>query len=191
MNPEPTTIDSDEDFHAYANETFSRVLAGMHIIEDAVSGRTLSSEHRRQLERHIERLRAPAERVYEDMRLKLATASEPTTYGSRLKAWVVSPWSQMFNWPFIAVALTQAAQGKVGGLVAFVGAAALLTFVPPLIDGPPPTLQRERASIAFIVAATVVVVALLLLFGLLAAIVGLVICIAAFLLGQSFASPSS
>lgn len=113
MNPPPRRVESDADKHAWMDETFRRVMGGWQVIEDVAAGRSLDSTARQTLDIHIERLKPAAERVYEDLRMKLATAPAPPPpeqdYGERLKAWASSPGYGLLGGPFLSGLVTQTA----------------------------------------------------------------------------------
>jgi hypothetical protein len=77
MNPQPREVLSDDDEQAWMNDTFKRVMGGWHYWEDAAAGRSLNIDGRRALDVLIDELRPAARRVYEDVRLKLASAPPP------------------------------------------------------------------------------------------------------------------
>lgn len=75
MNPEPKQVESDEDEHAWMDETFKRVAGGWFYVQDAVAGRPLDERGRQALDVHVNRLKPAAERVYEGLRMKAAGSS--------------------------------------------------------------------------------------------------------------------
>ena len=169
MNPAPTEVETDADEHAWMNELFKRVAGGWHVIESAAAGRTLDSRARETLDSHISRLKPPVERVYEDLRMKLAITPAPPAptpdYGERLKAWTLSPGYQLLGGPCISGAITQAVMGQSRGLLLFLLMAVVALLVPPAVR-PAPAISYTRVSIAFIVGASAAVVVALIAGGL-------------------------
>jgi hypothetical protein len=190
MNPEPRQVETDEDEHAWMDETFKRVLGGWHVIEDAAAGRTLDSTHEQMLRHHITRLKPAAERVYEDIRLKLATAPPAAPlpaprrgYGERVLRWLRSPEYALLGGACIGPAIAQLVTGESNGFWVFVALALVFLLVPPALTRPP-TMTYTRISVAFIVAGSGVVVAALLLGGLGVALVAFALVALAFLAGR-------
>jgi hypothetical protein len=169
MNPQPREIHTDEDRMAWMGETLKRVSGGWHVIERAASGHSLDSNDKRTLELVIERLKPAAERVYEDLRLKLATTPPPPAparvYWQRVGDWVQSSGFQLLGGACLSTALAGVLSGQ--------GVAAAVFFVLFLAGGllPPalaslPAITFTRASIAFTVVTTVASVVLLVAVGL-------------------------
>jgi hypothetical protein len=161
MNPEPTVIETDDDQHAWMNEMFKRVAGGWHVIETAAAGRSLDSRARETLNSLVARLKPPAERVYEDLRMKLAITPEPAVrrpdYGERLKAWTLSPGYQLLGGPCIGGVITQAVMGQSKGLVLFLVLTVLALLIPPALRSLP-AISYTRTNIAFIAGASVAVI---------------------------------
>lgn len=187
MNPQPWQVKTEADEHAWMGETFRRVTGGWHVIEDVAAGRQLDSNAQRALDLHIERLKPAAERVYEDMRMKLATAPAPPPpeqdYGARLKVWLLSPGYQLVGGPCVSGLITQAATGEAEGVVLFGIGAVLFLLVPPALRQGV-TVPRTLTSVGFIVMASVAVVVSLLVSGLGLALLAFALLVGAFLLGQ-------
>lgn len=73
-NPAPVTIVTDEDFHDYANAMFVMANEGLFsLFSKALYEGRLSAEEAEQLEEVVERLRALADRLFEDVRRRLGT----------------------------------------------------------------------------------------------------------------------
>jgi hypothetical protein len=191
MNPAPREVESDADQHAWMGEMLRRVSGGWHVIESAAAGRTLDSRERETLESVVQRLKPPAERVYEHVRLKLATAPEPPAptpdYGARLKTWTLSPGYQLLGGPCLSVAITQAVMGESKGIVLFVVLAALALLIPPALRRPP-AVSYTRVSVAFIVGASAAVVVAFVAGGLGVALLIFAVVVLAFLAGRNSTS---
>lgn len=187
MNPAATEVHTDDDEHAWMNDVFKRVGGGWHVIEDAASGRPLDSRAIETLEHHIAKLKPAAERVYEDIRLKLATASPPPVaprrYGQRLREWVLSPGYQLLGGPCLGGVLTALVTGERTGWLVFAALAVALAMLPPFRSRPP-VITYTRASIGFVVIATITVVTLLIVIGLGWAFAAFALLAVVFMLGQ-------
>ncbi len=161
MNPEPALVESDEDEHAMMDQVFRRVMSGMHALEDASAGRSLSSTAQQALEYNTSRLKSAAEKVYEAVRLKVAMASAPSAtthdYGQRLKRWIISPGYQLIGGPSISGLITQLARTATKGVALFFALAILAALVPPALPGLP-SFTYTRALAGFIVTACAAVV---------------------------------
>jgi hypothetical protein len=187
MNPAPRQVETDADEHAWMDDTFRRVAGGWHVMETAAAGRTLDDLGRRTLEIQVERLKPAAERVYEDLRLKLATAPpppEPTpAYGQRLQTWVNSPTFALIGGPCIAGVVTAIVIGKGAGLGVFLALTVALAVLPPLW-GHLPRMTYTTSSLVFAGLMAAVVIVLLVTVGLVAAVGAFVLLVLAFTLGQ-------
>lgn len=187
LNPAPRWVETDEEEHAWMDETFKRVAAGWYDVQDAAGGRTLNERSRQVVDIHVDKLKPAAERVYEDLRLKLATAPpppEPTpTYGQRLRAWMKSPTFALIGGPCIAGVLTAIVIGKGAGLGVFLALTVVLAVVPPLWAHLP-RMTYTASSLAFAGLVAGVVIVLLVTVGLVAAVGAFVLLVLAFTLGQ-------
>jgi hypothetical protein len=187
LNPAPRRVETDEEEHAWMDETFKRVAAGWYDVQDAAAGRPLKERSRQVVDIHVDKLKPAAERVYEDLRMKLATAPpppEPTpTYWQRLCAWVNSPAFALLGGPCIAGVLTALVIGKGAGLGVFLALAVVLAVVPPLWAHLP-TMSYTTSSLAFAGLMVGVVIVLLVEVGLVAAVGAFVLLVLAFALGQ-------
>jgi hypothetical protein len=186
MNPAPQEVETDEEEHAWMDEAFKRVAAGWYYVQDAVAGRPLNERARQTLDIHVSRLKPAAERVYEDLRMKLATAppvAARTTYGERLRRWVISPGYALLGGPCVAGAVTGIVQGQHAGLGVFIGLAALFGLVPPFVASLP-EVTFSGASWLYAILTSAVVVFVFSAVGVVAAIVAFVILTTVFILGQ-------
>jgi hypothetical protein len=77
MNPPPRQVETDEEHEGRIDELFKRVVGGWDAIASAVSGGRLDETGCHMLDYHLRQLKPAAERVYEDIRLKVATAPPP------------------------------------------------------------------------------------------------------------------
>jgi hypothetical protein len=187
MNPPPRQVDSDADEHDWMNETFTRVAGGWHAWEDAAAGRQLDARGRETLDIHIDKLKPAAERVYEDLRLRLATAPPPPPteldYAGRLKRWLATPYYGVVGGASLGGVLGGLFGEDHSGIAWFLALLLAVTFLPP-IHARVPKLTYTRASGAFVVIATVTVVVSMLVGGLGIALVLFALLTLAFLLGQ-------
>jgi hypothetical protein len=187
LNPKPRQVETDEEEHAWMDETFKRVAAGWYDLQDAAAGRALNERSRQVVDIHVDKLKPAAERVYEALRLKLAMAPpspEPIpTYGPRLRAWVDSPTFALIGGPCIAGVLTSIVIGKGAGLRVFLALAVALAVVPPLWAHLP-RMTYTTSSLTFAGLMAGVVIVLLVKVGLVAAVGACVLLALAFTLGQ-------
>jgi hypothetical protein len=120
MNPEPTDVHTDDEEHAWMDQMFRRVAAGWNYWEDAATGKPLDARGSEVLTLHVERMRRAADRVYEDLRMKLATAPPPPapvpSYPDRVARWTLSPAYALFGGPCLAGIITAAATGTGAGV---------------------------------------------------------------------------
>jgi hypothetical protein len=187
-NPEPVEIVTDEDRLAAMNRALHEVSGGWHTIQRVMAGRDLSDQDRRAVELHVERIRPAAERVYEDVRLRLATAPEPPPpvpgYWQRLMSWARSPDYALVGGPSIGGVVAAISDGA-DSWPWFMLAAVVLAVVPPAVPHLASVqLTYTRVAVTFIALVTGVVVVLMLTVGFWASVGTFVGLIAAFTLGR-------
>lgn len=163
MNPSPVVVESHDDEHALMEQIFGRLTSGIDAMEAAAAGRQLSDAAKQSLAYNVDRLKQAAEKVFEAVRLKVATSPPPAPtlgYGQRLRTWVLSPGYALVGGPCIGAVVTQLAQQEGKDVIPFLVLAVAAAVLPPFRSALP-TLTFTRVSIGFVVVTcTAVVVAL-------------------------------
>jgi hypothetical protein len=185
MNPPPREVETEADREAWFNETFMRVAAGWHVIEDASAGRAVVGEHGRlYLEVHEDKLKPAAEKVHEALRMQLATAPAPTpSYGQRMQRWVGSAGYGLTGGPCIAGVLSGALTGQAAGFGGFIVLGVVFALVPPFIAQLPVLPYTRRYTVSAVLAA-VLCAAVLVGFGAWVALAAFLLLAVGFVLGQ-------
>lgn len=187
MNPAPRDVQTEDEEHAWLDETFRRVAAGIHVIENAAAGRPLDARSREVLEHYEQKLKPAAERVCADLRLRVATAPPPPAprpgYGRRLHDWVLSPGYALFGGPCLGAALVGVASGTLAGLGAFLVVAVAIALVPPFVAHAP-AMTYTRASVTFGVLTAVVTAGVMVGFGYGLGLLVFLLLTVVFMLGQ-------
>ena len=84
MNPPPREIGSEEDQHAWMNESFKRAVSGLYLVEAALrppSEHHFDDRQLRTLDYLVEKAKSAAERLHEDLRARLLGGTEPAAKG--------------------------------------------------------------------------------------------------------------
>jgi hypothetical protein len=187
MNPEPTEVHSDDEEHAWMGQMFRRVAAGWNYWEDAATGKPLNERGREVLHIHVERMRQSADRVYEDLRMRMATApplpAPVPSYPERVANWAVSPAYALLGGPCLAGIITAAATGTGTGVGVYVLLAIAFALAPPAAERPP-ALTFTATSLTFAAVTTVVVVAALIAVSFIASVIAFLALAGAYMLGQ-------